>query len=100
MVRKVKVSPVKLLVNLWLSCIEYNKLIYFTSFITRIAETFDLLDTHAFEYIDHARDVLGEEFFISINVLKKGPRGGLKMIYLGHTVKVPLPCEKHRLYAL
>ena len=100
MVRKIKVSPVKLLVNFWLSYIEYNKPIYFTSFITRIAETFGLLDTHTFEHIDHARDVLGEEFFISINVLKKGPRGGLRMIYPGHTVEVPLPCEKRRLYAL
>ena len=86
--------------NFWLSSIEYDKPIYFTSFITRIAKTFGLLDAHAFEYIDHARDVLNEEFFININVLKRGPRGGLKMIYPGHTVEVPLPCEKHRLYAL
>ena len=100
MLRKIKVSPIKLLVNFRLSCIEYDKPIYFTSFITRIAKAFGLLDKHTLEYIDHARDVLGEEFFIHINVLKKGPRGGLKMIYRGHTVEIPLLCEKRRLYAL
>ena len=100
MVCKIKVSPVKLLVDYWLNSIEYRKPIYFTSLITRIAESMGALEPHNFEYIISARDVLSEDVFININVLKRGPRGGLKMFYPSHTVEVPLPCEKCWLYAL
>jgi len=100
MICKIKVSPVKLLVDYCLNSIEHGKPIYFTSFITRIAESMGALEPHTIEYITSARDVLNEDFFIHINVLKRGPRGGLKMIYPGHTVEVSLPCEKCRLYAL
>jgi hypothetical protein len=100
MVCKIKVSPVKLLVDYWLNSIEYGKPVYFTSFITRIAESTDALEPHTFEYITSARDVLNEDVFININVLKRGPRFGLKMVYSGYTVEVPLPCEKCQLYAL
>ena len=98
MVCKIKISPVKPLVNYWPSSIRYGKPIYFTSFITHIAKSTGALESHTFEYIVTTRDVLNEDFLIHINVLKRGPRGGLKMIYPGHTVEVPLPCEKHRLY--
>ncbi|KAG0514695.1 hypothetical protein BDA96_10G215300 [Sorghum bicolor] len=100
MVCKIKVSPVKLLVDYWLNSIEYGKPVYFTSFITRIAESTDALEPHTFEYITSARDVLNEDVFININVLKRGPSFGLKMVYSGYTVEVPLPCEKCQLYAL
>jgi len=80
--------------------LEYRKPIYFTSFITHIAKSTGALEPHTFEYITSAKEVLNEDVFININVLKRGPRGGLKMVYPGHTVEVPLPCEKHRLYAL
>ena len=72
----------------------------FKSFITCIAESTGALESHTFEYITFARDVLYENVFININVLKRGPRGGLKMIYPGHRVEVPVPSEKHWLYAL
>jgi len=100
MVCKIKVSTVKLLINFWLSSIEHENPIYFTSFITGIADTWGLLESHTFEYIASDRDVLNEYFFIHINMLKRGPRGGLKLLYPSHTVQVPLPCEKRRLYTL
>jgi len=93
MVCKIKVSPIKLLVDYWLNSIEYGKPVYFTSFITRIAESMCALESYTFEYITSARDVLNEDVFININVLKRDPRGGLKMVYSGHTIEVP--CEKH-----
>ena len=99
MVCKIKVPHVKLLVDYRLNSIEHGKPVYFTSFITCLAESMGALGPHTFEYITSTRDVLNEDFFIHINLLKRGPRGGLKMIYPGHTVEVPLPCGKHRLYA-
>jgi len=58
MVCKIKISPVKLLVDYWLNSIEYGKPVYFTSFITRIAKSIGALASHTFEYITSARDVL------------------------------------------
>ena len=73
--------------------------IEFTSLITRIADTMDLLDgAHPFEFITTDRSIITEEYFIHGHMLKRGPRGGLKMIYHGHTAEVPLPNEKHQLY--
>ena len=50
MVCKIKVSPVKLLVNYWLNPIEHGKPIFFT-FITRITESTRALEPHTFEYM-------------------------------------------------
>jgi len=59
----------------------------------------DLLDgAHLFEFITTDRGIITEEYFIHAHMLKRGPRGGLKMIYRGHTAEVPLPNEKHQLY--
>jgi len=63
--------------------------------IIRRVDARGLPESHTFEYIASARDVINEDVFINVNVLKRGPRGGLKMIYPGHTVKVHLPCENH-----
>ena len=100
MVCKIKISLVKLLVDYWLNSIEYGKPVSFTSFITCIAESMGALESHTFEYITSAKDILNEDVFININVLKRGPRGGLKMVYPAHTVEVPLSYEKCWLYAL
>ena len=53
---------------------------------------------HPFEYIATARGIIIEEYFIHAHMLKRGPRGGLKMIYRGHTTEVSLPSERHQLY--
>ena len=100
MVSKIKVSPVKLLVNYWLNSIEYGKPIYFTSFITRIADTFGLLESHYFEDIGYVRGVVDENFFINANMLIRDPNGELKMIYPGYTTEIPLPCARRRLYGV
>ncbi|KAG0514555.1 hypothetical protein BDA96_10G202300, partial [Sorghum bicolor] len=88
MVSKIKVSPVKLLP------------IYFTSFITRIADTFGLLESHYFEDIGYVRGVVDENFFINANMLIRDPNGELKMIYPGYTTEIPLPCARRRLYGV
>ena len=58
-----------------------------------------LIDTHNVEYITKERDVIEQQIFINIATLKRGPRGGLKMIHHGHRAKVSLHSEKRRLYA-
>ena len=69
--------------------------IEFTSLITRIAETMNLLKgAHPFEYITIARGIITKEYFIHAHMLKRGPRGGLKMIYRGHTAEVALQNER------
>ena len=74
--------------------------IYFTSFISCLAESFGLLDSHECASISHLRDILGEEFFVRMGVLKKGPDGEFIMVYLGHTAEILLPCEQRQLYRL
>jgi hypothetical protein len=55
----------------------------------------NLLDgAHVFEFITMDRGIITEEYFIHAHMLKRGPRGGLKMIYCCHTAEVPLPNEK------
>lgn len=100
MTNKIRMSPIKLLVNFWLSAFDFEIPIYFTSLITRIAETLGLLESNTFEYIAFPRDIINEEMFIEVQVLKRDSRGQLKMIYPGHTAEVPLPCERRRLYVL
>ena len=69
--------------------------IEFTSLVTRIADTMNLLDgTHPFEFITIARGTITEEYFVHAHMLKRGPRGSLKMVYHGHTAEVALPNER------
>ena len=73
--------------------------IEFTSLITHIVDTMNLLDgARLFEFITTDRGIITEEYFIHGHMLKRGPRGGLKMIYCGHRAEVPLPNEKRQLY--
>ena len=99
MVHKIRVSPFKLLVAHWQSVFSRDGSIKFTSLITRIADTMNLLNgAHQFQYIATTRGVITQEYFIQGYMLKRGPRGSLKMIHHGHTTKVALPCERLQLY--
>ena len=62
MVKKTKVSPAKVLVRYWHGYATLDRPIYFTSFITRLAESFGLLDSHEYACISHPRDILGKSF--------------------------------------
>ena len=100
MVKKRKVSPARDLVRYWHGYATLDRPNYFTSFITRLAESFGLLDSHEYACISHPRDILGEEFFIKIGVLKKGHDGEFIIVYSGHTAEILLPCEQRQLYRL
>jgi len=96
---KIRVSPVNLLVAFWQGVFSRGGPIEFTSLITRIADTMDLLNgAHPFEFITTDRGIITKEYFAHAHMLKRGPRGGLKMIYHGHIAEVPLPNEKRQLY--
>ena len=63
--------------------------IEFTSLVTRIADTMNLLNgAHQFQYIATARGIITGKYFIQAHMLKRGPRGALKMIYRSHTAEV------------
>lgn len=99
MVHKIRVSPVKLLVAYWQSVFSRDGSIKFTSLITRIADTINLLSgAHQFLYIAKARGLITEEYFIQAHMLKRGPRCSLRMIYHVHIAKVLLACERLQLY--
>ena len=73
--------------------------IEYTSLVTRFADTMNLLNgAHQFQYIATARGIITGEYFIQAHMLKRGPRGALKMIYRSHTAEVSLPSERHQLY--
>jgi hypothetical protein len=99
MSHKVHVSPIKLLVAHWQGVFSRDDSIEFTSLITHIADTINPLDgTHPFEFITTARGTITKEYFVHAHMLKRGPRGGLKMVYYGHIAEVALPNERHQLY--
>jgi len=77
-VNKIKFSPVKWLVPFGISCIAPSMPLYFTSLITRIAESMGSLETNEVEYIQDDRSILGEQMFRSANLIKRDPKNGLK----------------------
>jgi len=82
MVNKIRFSPIKWLVPFWISSNAPSMPLYFTSLITRIAESMGLLETNEVEYIQDDRSLLGEQMFRSANLIKRDPRNGLK-IFMG-----------------
>ena len=59
----------------------------------------NLLDgTHPFEFITTARGTITEEYFVHAHMLKRGPRGSLKMVCHVHIAEVALPNERRQLY--
>lgn len=91
-------SPLLTTSNHWINSIGQGRPIFFTSFITRLAETLDVFESHQFENIGYERNVIDENFFIAANMLIRAPDGELRMIYPGYTTELPLPCERRRLY--
>lgn len=98
MVNRIRVSPVKWLVDFWISYIGPSKPISFTSLITRITESMDLLEENEVEYIPDVRSRLDEYLFRHIKLMKRDQRNTLKMIYGNHPIEVTLPNESLWLY--
>ena len=68
---RIRVSPVKLLVAFWQGVFSRGGPFEFTSLITRIVDTMDLLNgAHPFEFITMDRGIIIEEYFVHAHMQK------------------------------
>jgi hypothetical protein len=89
MVKKVKVSPVKLMAHYWLTIPGLKKGgLTCTSWVTCLANEFGLLDNSNIAYITTPRRVIDYSFFH--HALKMRNRK-IVMMYKGYTNEIELP---------
>src|SRR6187551_2533119 len=98
MFKKVPVSPVKDMIDHWLSHISRVGSMAMTSLVTRLANHLGVLQDAQCTYIETARSVVDAEHFVQAHILRKLPDASLVMIYRGYTAEVRLPCAALKLY--
>jgi len=82
-----KVSPVKLMLQYWITVPPMRKCsISFTSWITCIAARLKLLDNATLAYIPESRRIIGYDFFLRAHMLKKR-NDKIIMVYKNHPNK-------------
>jgi hypothetical protein len=89
MVKKEKVSPIKLMAHYWLTILGLKKGgVTCTSWVTRIANGLGLLDNANIAYITTPRRVIDYSFFHHAHILKMRNRK-IVMMYKGWADPVP-----------
>jgi hypothetical protein len=90
MVKKVKVSPVKLMAHYWLTIPGLKKGgVTCTSWVTRLANGLGHLDNANIAYITTPRQVIDYSFFHHAHILKMRNRK-IVMMYKGYTNEIEL----------
>jgi hypothetical protein len=90
-VKKVKVSPVCLLVHHWLSVPNYKVGdVAICSIITRIATSLNLIKGYSLDFIGEHRDIYGFDYFSHGHLLKR-EKGDLFMTYGNASLRLPNP---------
>jgi hypothetical protein len=74
MIKKRKVSPVKLMMNYWLSILGLKGSVTCTSWVTRLVNNLGLLENANVTFVDTPRRILGYTFFNKAHMLKKGKK--------------------------
>ena len=101
MVKRRKVSPVKLMMQQWKEVFEFKGDVRCTSLVTRIVQKLGLLENASLSYIeDINRWYIHYEYFFKAHMLKKNNNGQLVMMYLGYTTEILLPDQNLSLYVV
>jgi hypothetical protein len=90
MVKKKKVSPIKLMMHHWLTIPGLKGSVTYTSWVT-LANGLGLLETANITYIDTPHRILGYVYFNKAHMLKKGKNGKTVMMYKDYTNEYELP---------
>jgi hypothetical protein len=100
MVKKVKVSPVKLMAHYWLTIPRLKKgRVTCTSWVTCLANGLGLLGNANIAYITTPRRVIDYLFFHHAHILKIRNRK-IVMMYKGYTNEIELPDQSLGLYVM
>jgi hypothetical protein len=89
-VKKIRVSPVHLLVEHWLATPNLKGAVGCTSLVTRITFGLNLLENASLEYINEFRSYIGYEHFSHAHLLKR-EGDGLYMLYPRGRIWLPNP---------
>jgi hypothetical protein len=98
MIKKRKVSPVKIMLNYWIIVPSMRKCnISFTSWITHIAAGLNLLQNATLTCILDIRRIIGYDFFFHAHMLKRS-NTKIIMIYKNFTNEYELPNRELGIY--
>jgi hypothetical protein len=89
-VKKIRVSLVRLLVEHWLATPNLKGVVGCTSLVTRISFGLNLLENASLEYINEFRPYIGYEHFRHAHLLKR-EGDGLYMLYPRGRIQLPNP---------
>jgi hypothetical protein len=99
MIKKRKVSLVKLMMNYWLSIPGLKGSVTCTSWVTHLVNNLGMLENANVTFIDTPRWILGYTFFNKSHMLKKGENGNTVMMYKSYT-EYKLPDQTLGLYVV
>jgi hypothetical protein len=84
MVNKIKISPMKAMVKQWFTNFKMTGPIEYTSLITRIASSIDVLDGNVVPFIEDDHVFINESYLIYCHTHNKGPNDSLIFFSLGY----------------
>jgi hypothetical protein len=91
MIKKKKVSPIKLLMNYWLSIPRLKGDVWCTSWATRLARNLVLLDNATITYITTPHWIIDYAYFNKAHMLKRGKNGKTMMMYKHYINEFEMP---------
>jgi hypothetical protein len=97
MVHKIRISPVKAMVQHWISAPSRIGSFDFTSIITKICTYVNILDGFN-QYITTPRIVLKKDYFIQALIIAGGPNDTIEFKFCNSNARLTLPCPDLKLY--
>jgi hypothetical protein len=82
MIKRKKVSPVKLMMTHWLEILGLTGDVWCTSWVTHLAKNLGLLANASITYIDIPRWIIDYNYFNKAHMLKKGKDKKIVMMYM------------------
>ena len=100
MIKREKISLVKLMMDHWLEIPRLKGDVGCTSLVIHLAKNLGLLEDASITYIDTPRWLIDYDYFNHAHMLKKGRDGKLVMMYVDYTTKILLPNRNLSFYVV
>jgi hypothetical protein len=97
MVHKIRLSPVKAMVQHWITTPNRQGSFDFTFIITKFSNTLGILEGFN-DYITTSRIVLKKTYFIQGHVIAGGPNETIEFKFRNTGARITLPCPELKLY--